>query len=288
MDMTEGIIDRFRTMAIARGAVLTGHVVGSLIQTIIGLAIVLGVALAIGYRPTAGPLAWVAAAGVLLLFALALVCLSAALGLAAKSVETASNTPMFLTLLPLLSSGFVPTSTMPGGLRQFAEYQPYTPVTQTVRGLSHRHPHRQPRDRCHLRGAWASQSSATSGPLRLYNRRRAADRSDRVVRPLPSPAERLTATRTGATARRGCRSSKRDTRFLLSAGNGSRKAIDLRCAELRSPSQMSIDNRRRRPLLSAFDDGDRTGVAQAKGMRTMAGADALKQTARLLYVLVAS
>ena len=163
MDMTEGIIDRFRTMAIARGAVLTGHVVGSLIQTIIGLAIVLGVALAIGYRPTAGPLAWLAAVGVLLLFALALVCLSAALGLAAKSVETASNTPMFLTLLPLLSSGFVPTSTMPGGLRQFAEYQPYTPVTQTVRGLltgTQPAATRSPPSR----GASASPPSATSGP----------------------------------------------------------------------------------------------------------------------------
>ena len=135
MDMTEGIIDRFRTMAIARGAVLTGHVIGSLIQTSIGLAVVLGVALALGYRSPAGPVDWLAAAGVLLLFAFALIWLSAALGLAAKSVETASNTPLFLTLLPLFSSGFVPTHTMPDGLRQFAEYQPFTPVTQTVRGL---------------------------------------------------------------------------------------------------------------------------------------------------------
>jgi ABC-2 type transport system permease protein len=174
MDMTEGIIDRFRTMAIARGAVLTGHVVGSLIQTIIGLAIVLGVALAIGYRSTAGPLAWVAAAGVLLLFALALVCLSAALGLAAKSVETASNTPMFLTLLPLLSSGFVPTGTMPGGLRQFAEYQPYTPVTQTVRGLltgTHTASH------AIAAIAWSLGIAIVSyfWAVRLYNHRRAAD-----------------------------------------------------------------------------------------------------------------
>ncbi len=134
-DMTGGIIDRFRTMAIARGAVLTGHVIGSMIQTLIGVVIVLGVALALGYRSTAGPLDWLGAVGVLALFTFALVWLSAALGLAAKSVETASNTPMFLTLLPLLSSGFVPTATMPAGLRQFAEYQPYTPVTQTVRGL---------------------------------------------------------------------------------------------------------------------------------------------------------
>jgi len=135
MDMTGGIIDRFRTMAIARGAVLTGHVIGSLLQTLVGLAIVLGVAVAVGFRPTAGPLAWLAATGVLVLFAFALIWLSTALGLAAKSVETASNTPMFLTLLPFLSSGFVPTHTMPAGLRQFAEYQPFTPVTQTVRGL---------------------------------------------------------------------------------------------------------------------------------------------------------
>jgi ABC-2 type transport system permease protein len=135
MDMTEGIIDRFRTMAIARGAVLTGHVIGSLIQTLIALVIVLGVALALGYRSSAGVLDWLAAAGVLALFAFALIWLSAALGLAAKSVETASNTPLFLTLLPLFSSGFVPTATMPNGLRQFAEYQPFTPVTQTVRGL---------------------------------------------------------------------------------------------------------------------------------------------------------
>ncbi len=174
MDMTEGIIDRFRTMAIARGAVLTGHVVGSLIQTIIGLAIVLSIALAIGYRSTAGPLAWMAAAGVLLVFALALVCLSAALGLAAKSVETASNTPMFLTLLPLLSSGFVPTGTMPGGLRQFAEYQPYTPVTQTVRGLlagTHTGSH------AIAAIAWSLGITIVSylWAVRLYDRRRAAD-----------------------------------------------------------------------------------------------------------------
>ena len=95
----------------------------------------IGVALALGFRSDAGPLAWLATVGMLALFAFALIWLSTALGLAAKSVETASNTPMFLTLLPFLSSGFVPTSTMPAGLRQFAEYQPFTPVTQTVRGL---------------------------------------------------------------------------------------------------------------------------------------------------------
>jgi ABC-2 type transport system permease protein len=135
MDMTSGIIARFRTMAIARASVLTGHVLGSVIQTLIGLAVVAGVGVGLGYRPTAGPLAWLAATGVLVLFTVALIWLSVALGLAAKSVETASNTPMFLVLLPFLGSGFVPTASMPAGLRQFAEYQPFTPVTETVRGL---------------------------------------------------------------------------------------------------------------------------------------------------------
>src|ERR1019366_7613222 len=135
MDMTGGIIDRFRTMAIARASVLTGHVLASVIQAAAGIAIVLGVAIALGFRPSADPTDWLAAIGVLLLFALALIWLATALGLAAKSVETASNTPMFLALLPFLGSGFVPTATMPAGLRQFAEYQPFTPVTEAVRGL---------------------------------------------------------------------------------------------------------------------------------------------------------
>jgi ABC-2 type transport system permease protein len=135
MDMTEGIIARFRTMSIARSAVLTGHVLGTMAQTLLGLIIVGGAAAAIGFRPDVGPLHWLGALGILLLFALALIWLSTALGLAAKSVETASNTPMFLTLLPFLGSGFVPADSMPTGLRQFAEYQPFTPVTETVRGL---------------------------------------------------------------------------------------------------------------------------------------------------------
>ena len=122
-------------MAIARSAVLTGHVIGTLLQTLAVLVLVAGVSLAMGFRSAAGPLAWLAAAGVLMLFAFALIWLSTALGLAAKSVETASNTPMFLTLLPFLSGGFVLSPTLPAGLRQFTEYQPFTPVIQTVRGL---------------------------------------------------------------------------------------------------------------------------------------------------------
>ncbi len=99
MDMTGGIIDRFRTMAIARASVLTGHVLGSLIQTLAGMAILIGVAFGLGFRSSAGPLEWLAMIGILALFAFALTWLAVALGLAAKSVETASNTPMILLLL---------------------------------------------------------------------------------------------------------------------------------------------------------------------------------------------
>lgn len=172
--MTGGIIDRFRTMSIGRGAVLTGHVVGSVLQTFLVLAFVVGIAVALGFRSSSGPLEWLAAAGVLLLFALALIWLSAALGLVAKSVETATNTPLFLTLLPLISSGFVPTDTMPTGLRQFAEYQPFTPVTQTVRGLLTGGP---VGTHAVAAGAWSLGIGllAYLWAIRLYSRRQAAN-----------------------------------------------------------------------------------------------------------------
>jgi ABC-2 type transport system permease protein len=134
-DMTEGIVARFRTMAIARSSVLTGHVLGSMIQTFVSLVIVLAVALAIGFRPAAGPLGWLALTGVLAMASFAVTWLATALGLVAKTVEEASNTPLLLSLLPFLGSGFVPTASMPAGLRQFAEYQPFTPVIETLRSL---------------------------------------------------------------------------------------------------------------------------------------------------------
>ena len=135
MDMTEGIIARFRTMHIARVSVLTGHVLGSVIQAVFSLTIVIGVALLVGFRPVAGPGGWLATAGFLMVVTFALVWLSVALGQVSKSVETASNLPMLLVLLPFLGSGFVPTDSMPAGLRWFAEYQPFTPVIETLRGL---------------------------------------------------------------------------------------------------------------------------------------------------------
>jgi len=134
-DMTEGIIARFRTMAIARSAVLTGHVVGATIQTLAGVAVVTAAAIAVGFRPHANAAEWFAASGVVLLLTFAVTWLCVGLGLSAKSVETASNSPMFLILLPFLGSGFVPTSSLPAGIRWFAEYQPFTPVNETLRGL---------------------------------------------------------------------------------------------------------------------------------------------------------
>jgi ABC-2 type transport system permease protein len=135
MDMTEGIIARFRTMAISRASVLTGHVLGSIIQAVLAVAVVLGVAVALGFRPDASPVEWLATAGLVVLVAFALTWLSVALGLVSRSVETASNLPMFLFLLPFLGSGFVPTDSMPTALRWFADYQPFTPMTETLRGL---------------------------------------------------------------------------------------------------------------------------------------------------------
>jgi ABC-2 type transport system permease protein len=135
MDMTEGIIARFRTMAISRASVLTGHVLGTMIQTMLSMAVVIGVALLVGFRPTAGPVEWLEAIGVLAMITFALTWLSVALGMVTKSVEAASNLPMPLLLLPFLGSGFVPTDSMPAGLRWFAEYQPFTPIMETLRGL---------------------------------------------------------------------------------------------------------------------------------------------------------
>jgi ABC-2 type transport system permease protein len=135
MDMTGGIVARFRTMAIARAAVLTGHVLASVLQALLGIAVVLVLALALGFRATTAPLNWLAAMGILALFAFALAWFAVALGLAAGSVETASNTPMVLTFLPFLGSGFVTTASLPAGLRQFAAYQPFTPVTDALRAL---------------------------------------------------------------------------------------------------------------------------------------------------------
>jgi ABC-2 type transport system permease protein len=113
MDMSEGIIARFRTMGISRASVLTGHVFGSTIQTMLGLAVVFGVAVAIGFRPDAVPVEWIAAFGVLAMITLALTWFSVALGLVSKNVEVASNLPMPLLLLPFLGSGFVPTRCRP-------------------------------------------------------------------------------------------------------------------------------------------------------------------------------
>ncbi|MEV6104622.1 ABC transporter permease [Streptomyces sp. NPDC051940] len=134
-DMTEGIINRFRTMAISRASVMTGHVAGCVLLTLASLVLVTGLAVAVGFRPDASPVEWLAAVGVLALITLALSWLGAAMGMTAKTVEAASNSPMPLQFLPMLGSAFVPTDTMPTGARLFAEYQPFTPVNETLRGL---------------------------------------------------------------------------------------------------------------------------------------------------------
>ncbi|MBO1752062.1 ABC transporter permease [Actinotalea sp. BY-33] len=135
MDMTGGIVTRLRTMPVASVAVHGGHVVGAVVQTLLATAVVLGVAVLLGYRPGANLLGWLGLAGVFSLVALTLTWLSVAMGAAAPSVETASNTPMILMLLPFFGSGFVPVETMPTAVRVFAEHQPFTPIIEVVRGL---------------------------------------------------------------------------------------------------------------------------------------------------------
>jgi ABC-2 type transport system permease protein len=134
-DATEGIMDRFRTMPIAKSSVLSGHVLAALAQTAAAVVVTIAVAVLLGYRPDANVAEWFGVAGVLALLALAVTWLCVALGLAAGSVETASNSPMFLLLLPFLSSAFVPTDSMAPGLAWFAENQPFTPVIDTLRSL---------------------------------------------------------------------------------------------------------------------------------------------------------
>ena len=135
MDMTEGITARFRTMAISRAAVLTGHVLGNTLQAFIAVAVVLAVALLVGFRPSATPGEWLAAVGLIALVAFAISWVAIGMGMQAKSVETASNQPLLFLLLPFIGSGFVPTESMPAWLQGFAQYQPFTPFIETARGL---------------------------------------------------------------------------------------------------------------------------------------------------------
>jgi ABC-2 type transport system permease protein len=134
-DMTGGIVDRLRTMSISRFALLAGHVIGNVIQTVAAMGILLAVAVGIGFRPHAGALQWLGAIGLAALSAWALTWVATAMGLSARAPEAASNLPMPVILLPFLGSAFVPAASMSPGLRQFAEYQPFTPITETLRGL---------------------------------------------------------------------------------------------------------------------------------------------------------
>jgi ABC-2 type transport system permease protein len=134
-DMTEGIIARFRTMAIARTSLLTGHVAGAMIQLAVSLVLLFAVALLMGFRPDASPVEWLATIGLLGALGFALTWLAVALGLVCKTPEGASNIVLPLQFLPFLGSAFVPAESMPAGLRWFAEYQPFTPIIETLRGL---------------------------------------------------------------------------------------------------------------------------------------------------------
>jgi ABC-2 type transport system permease protein len=135
MDMNEGIIARFRTMAISRSSVLTGQVFGSLIRTMSSIVLVLGVALLMGFRPTASLAGWIEALGLVALFTFAVTWMGVVFGLIGKTPAGANSLSLIFILLPFISSAFVRPESMPVGVRWFAEYQPYTPIIDTLRGL---------------------------------------------------------------------------------------------------------------------------------------------------------
>jgi ABC-2 type transport system permease protein len=134
-DMTKGIINRFKVMDISRAAVLTGHVVASMLRSLIAIAAIIGVAFLIGFRSSASFLDWAGAIGLTVLVCFAASWLTVALGLFAKTAESAGLATVPLIMLPFLSSAFVPADSMGPGIRQFAEYQPFTPIIETLRGL---------------------------------------------------------------------------------------------------------------------------------------------------------
>ena len=135
MDMQRGIFERFHSMPIARSAALWGHVLTSLVSNAISVAVIILVALAMGFRSSAGVLSWLAVAGILALFTLALTWIAAIAGLSAKSVDGASAFSYPLIFLPFVSSAFVPTESMPGPVRAFAENQPVTAIVDAIRAL---------------------------------------------------------------------------------------------------------------------------------------------------------
>jgi ABC-2 type transport system permease protein len=135
LDLQSGIFERFQSMPIARSAALWSHVLTSVVANVVALAVVTLVALLMGFRTSAGPLAWLAVAGILVLFTLALTWLAVIPGLTAKSVDGASAFSYPLILLPFISSAFVPTDTMPGPVRAFAEHQPVTSIVNAIRDL---------------------------------------------------------------------------------------------------------------------------------------------------------
>ena len=134
-DMTKGIINRFKVMSVSRGAVLTGHVAATMLSTAVAVAVIIGMAFALGFRSPATPLEWLAAIGIILATAFAAAWLTVALGMAAKTPESAGLTVVPLILLPFVSSAIVPAAKMGQGVRQFAEYQPFTPIIESLRGL---------------------------------------------------------------------------------------------------------------------------------------------------------
>ncbi|WP_067801060.1 ABC transporter permease [Nocardia beijingensis] len=139
-DMAKGVINRFKVMSVSRGAVLTGHVAATVLTNAVAIAAVLGVAFALGFRSPASALDWLGAIGIMAATSFAAAWLTVALGMAAKTPESAGMTVVPLIMLPFVSSAIVPAEQMGPGIRQFAQYQPFTPIIEALRGFLFGHP----------------------------------------------------------------------------------------------------------------------------------------------------
>lgn len=170
-DLTTGTIDRMRSLPMAPSALLVGHVAESVVRNLVAGALVLGVAVAMGFRPTASPLAWLAIVGLVVAFLVAVSWVSVGLGALVSSREAASGATFGFLFLPYISSGFVPTETLPGILHGFAEHQPLTPIIEAMRALLLGQP---VGDAAWMALAWCLAITAVAWPLAVLALRRRA------------------------------------------------------------------------------------------------------------------
>ena len=213
-DIQQGIITRFRSMPMLSSAVLTGHVVATLVRNLLSALIVIGVGLLVGFRPTADAGEWAAVLALAMLFSFALAWLATIIGLLVKSVEAANGFTFVFIFLPYLSSAFVPTHHMPTVLRVVAENQPVTPVIETLRALTIGSPIGTDTASSSLAARWTMQPTTVSvGPYSLNRRDRGACRSHAAAISRGSASPPTTTDRAAPAISSGAARSRSNPRW---------------------------------------------------------------------------